>query len=114
MSATKYTIGLDYGTNSVRTLIVNVANAAGEIVTAHKRIDSTKEALRLAKESLDAGQKRHTAGSATTFEVLQLQKTMTDAEASLIKAEADYNKALSEYDRQTGATLQRNSIAITP
>src|SRR5208282_743821 len=25
MSATKYTIGLDYGTNSVRTLIVNVA-----------------------------------------------------------------------------------------
>ena len=26
MSATKYTIGLDYGTNSVRTLIVNVAN----------------------------------------------------------------------------------------
>jgi len=26
MSASKYTIGLDYGTNSVRTLIVNVAN----------------------------------------------------------------------------------------
>ena len=26
MSANKYTIGLDYGTNSVRTLIVNVAN----------------------------------------------------------------------------------------
>jgi L-ribulokinase len=26
MSATKYTIGLDFGTNSVRTLIVNVAN----------------------------------------------------------------------------------------
>src|ERR1035437_4731570 len=26
MSATKYTIGLDYGTNSVRTLIVNIAN----------------------------------------------------------------------------------------
>src|SRR5664279_5011818 len=26
MSATKYAIGLDYGTNSVRTLIVNIAN----------------------------------------------------------------------------------------
>lgn len=30
---TKYTIGLDYGTNSVRTLIVNVANGA-EVGTA--------------------------------------------------------------------------------
>ena len=26
MSASKYALGLDYGTNSVRTLIVNVAN----------------------------------------------------------------------------------------
>ena len=33
MSATKYTIGLDYGTNSVRALIVNVANGR-EVVSA--------------------------------------------------------------------------------
>src|SRR5208337_323909 len=33
MSATKYTIGLDYGTNSVRTLIVNIANGR-EVATA--------------------------------------------------------------------------------
>ncbi len=33
MSATKYTIGLDYGTNSVRTLIVNVANGC-EVASA--------------------------------------------------------------------------------
>jgi len=33
MSATKYAIGLDYGTNSVRTLIVNVANGC-EVASA--------------------------------------------------------------------------------
>jgi len=97
-----------------QSLIVNVANAAGEIETARKRIDSTQEARRLAQKSLDAGEKRHAAGSATTFEVLQLQKSMTEADSSLIRAEADYRKALSEYDRQTGATLQRNLITVTP
>ncbi|MDD5350605.1 MAG: TolC family protein [Chthoniobacteraceae bacterium] len=97
-----------------QTLIVDVANAAGEVETSRQRIDSTQEALRLAKESLSAGQKRHAAGSATTFEVLQLQRSMTEAQAALIRAEADYRKALSEYDRQTGVTLQRNAINVTP
>ena len=94
-------------------IIVSVANAAGQIETARKRVDSTQEALRLAKESLDAGRKRHEFGSATTFEVLQLQKSMTDAQAALIRAEADYRKALSEYDRQTGETLRQNAINVT-
>lgn len=96
-----------------QTIIVDVANAAGEIDTARQRIDSTNEALRLAKESLSAGEKRHAAGSATTFEVLELQKAMTQASAAVIRAEADYRKALSEYDRQTGATLQHNAISVT-
>ena len=97
-----------------QTIIVDVANAAGEVSTAHQRIDSTTEARRLARESLSAGEKRHAAGSATTFEVLQLQKSMTEAEAALIRAEADYRKALSEYDRQTGVTLERNAITVAP
>ncbi len=96
-----------------QSIMVDVAYAAGEVNTAHKRIDSTQEALRLAQESLDAGRKRHDAGKATTYEVLQLQKSMTESEASLINAQADYRKALSEYDRQTGVTLLRNAVKIT-
>ncbi|XHR27810.1 MAG: TolC family protein [Chthoniobacteraceae bacterium] len=96
-----------------QSIMVDVAYAAGEVNTARKRIDSTQEALRLAQESLDAGRKRHEAGKATTYEVLQLQKSMTESEASLINAQADYRKALSEYDRQTGVTLLRNAVQIT-
>ena len=94
-------------------IIVDVANAASEITTSHKRIDSTQEALRLARESLEAGQARHVAGAATTFEVLQLQKKLMDAEAAEIRAESDYRKAISEYYRMTGVTMERNAITMT-
>ncbi len=97
-----------------QSIIVDVAYAAGDVNTARQRIDSTQEALRLASESLDAGRKRHDAGKATTYEVLQLQRAMIEAEASLIRAQADYRTALSEYDRRTGVTLQRNAINVTP
>ena len=97
-----------------QAIVVSVANAADEAGTAKQRIDTTREALRLARESLDAGGERLKAGVATTFEVLELQRKLAQAEASEIKAEADYRNALAEYDRQTGMTLERNGIAVAP
>jgi len=97
-----------------QAIIVEVANAAGNIETARKRIDTTREALELAQESLDAGNERLRAGSATAFEVLELQRKLTEAEASLIRAEADYRNAVTQFDRRTGTTLLRNRITITP
>ncbi len=94
-------------------IIVEVANAAGHIETAQQRVRTTREALRLAKESLAAGNERLKAGTATAFEVLELQRKETEAEASLIKAEGDYRNAISEYDLRTGTTLLRNRVTIT-
>lgn len=95
-------------------IMVDVANAAGQINTNRQRIDATREALRLAAESQDAGQARLKAGTATTFEVLQLQEKLATAQAAKIKAEGDYLNAIAEYDRQTGTTLERNGIAVAP
>ncbi len=94
-------------------IIVEVANAATEVETAHKRIATTREALQLANESLSAGGDRLKAGSATPFEVLELQRRLAESEAAVIKAEADYRNALSEYDRRTGMTLLRNGITLS-
>ncbi|HWL54520.1 MAG TPA: TolC family protein [Chthoniobacteraceae bacterium] len=93
-------------------IIVEVANAAGHIETARQRVETTREALRLARESLAAGNERLKAGTATAFEVLELQRKETEAEASLIKAEGDYRNAISEYDLRTGTTLVRNRVTI--
>jgi outer membrane protein TolC len=91
-------------------IVVNVDNASGQIVTSRERVASTSEATRLARESLDAGEQKLKAGTGTTFEVLDLQEKLTEAEAAEIRARADYNNAVGEYYRQTGTALRVHNV----
>ncbi|MGB8170594.1 MAG: TolC family protein [Chthoniobacteraceae bacterium] len=93
-------------------IIVDVDNASGQIVTSRQRITSTREARRLARESLDAGEERLRAGTGTTFVVLELQKKLAESELAELRAVADYNKAVSEYQRQTGTTLREHHVVM--
>lgn len=93
-------------------IIVEVDNASGQIITARERIASTKEASRLAQESLDAGEERLRVGTGRTFEVLELQKRLIEAEAAELRARSDYNKAVSEYYRKTGTMLRIYNVSM--
>lgn len=93
-----------------QAIVVDVDNASGQIVTSRERIASTSEATRLARESLDAGEQKLKAGTGTTFEVLDLQQKLASAQAAELRARADYNKAVSEYQRQTGTALKVHNV----
>jgi outer membrane protein len=93
-------------------IVVDVDNASGAIVSARERIVSTAEASKLAAESLDAGEQRLGVGTGTTFEVLELQRRLVEAEFTQNRARADYNKAVNEYYRRTGVTLGVYHIEI--
>ncbi len=93
-------------------IVVSVGNAAGQIETAQKRVQSTRHALELAQATLDAEVKRLRAGTSTTFQVAQQQEIVSGAEVSAARAKADYAKALAEYDRQLGVTLEKLNINI--
>ena len=93
-------------------IVVDVDNASGQIITARQRIASTAEASKLAQESLDAGEERLRAGTGTTFEVLELQKRLVEAEYAQLLARADYNKAVNNYYKQTGVTLREYRVTI--
>jgi outer membrane protein len=95
-----------------QTIIVQIDNAAGQITTNRERIESTQEARKLAEESLAAGEERLRAGTGTTFEVLELQDRLSSAEFAELRARSDYNKAVAEYYRQTGTTLQERRVTI--
>lgn len=95
-----------------QAIIVQVDNANGAVTTARQRIEATTEASKLARESLSAGEARLVAGTGTTFEVLELQKKLAEAETSELQSRADYHKAIARYHLQTGSTLKVHQVKV--
>jgi len=97
-----------------QNIVVLVGNAAGQIESAQKRIQADRKARELAKATLDAEEKRLRFGTGSTFFVAQQQELLAIAEVQEAGAHADYYKALAEYDRQLGVTLDKLNIKIDP
>jgi outer membrane protein TolC len=93
-------------------ILVNVSNAAQQVESTRKRVATTQTARELNEEMLQAELKRLRAGTGSTFSVLYQQEQLSSAEISAAQAEADHCKALAEYDRQTGHTLESHRIAL--
>jgi hypothetical protein len=66
----------------------------------------------LARQSLDAEQKKYALGASTSTLVLQNQAAMTQAEVTLVSAKAAYEKSEIELDRATGLLLDHAGILI--
>ncbi len=95
-----------------QSITVQVDNAAGQITTTRKLIESTRAGRVFAERTLEAAQSRLAAGKATTFEVLQFQRDLATAEINEVGALTGHQKALADYARATGATLERNRLRL--
>lgn len=97
-----------------QAIVVQVGNAAGRIETAQKRIQADRQARELAQATLDAEVKRLRVGQSSTFFVAQQQELLSIAEVREAAAMSDYHKALADYDRQLGVTLEKLNVSIEP
>jgi outer membrane protein len=97
-----------------QAIVVLVGNAAGQIETAQKRIEVDRRARALAQATLDAEEKRLRVGQSSTFFVAQQQELVSIAEVREAAAMSDYHKALAEYDRQLGVTLEKLNVSLEP
>ena len=82
------------------------AKVSREVIASQEKVvEQADEALRLAKERLNAG-------AGTQLDVLNAQVALTSARTTQKQALSDYNVALAEYDRATGAeTISDPTIA---
>ena len=91
-------------------IAVEIAAAAGQIETTRQRVAATRTALDLARQALEAEQKKLQAGSGRTLDVLTSQEQLALVESSYARALADQRRAHATYERETGVTLERRKI----
>jgi outer membrane protein len=95
--------------NQVR---IEVRNAQFGVQQNRASVTSAQAAVDLARQSLDAEQKKYALGASTSTLVLQNQAAMTQAEVTLVSAKALYEKAEVELDRAIGVLLDHAGIQI--
>lgn len=84
-------------------VVIDVDNALSAIERAKERIAAAVEALRLAK-TLEEGERfRFSLGATSVLFVNLRERNSVDAEAQVIRAKADYQKALALYQWSIGA-----------
>jgi len=95
--------------NQVR---IEVRNAQFALQQNRAQVQAAQAAVDLAKESLDAEQKKYALGASTNILVLQAQTSLTQAESNLLAAKSAYEKSRVEMDRSIGLTLNHLGIEI--
>src|SRR5262249_25109680 len=95
--------------NQVR---IEVRNAQFSVTQNRAAVQAAQAAVALAKQSLDAEQKKFNLGASTSTLVLQNQSGLATAESNLVSAMAAYEKAQIELDRATGLLLEHAGIDL--
>jgi outer membrane protein len=92
---------------------IEVRNAQFAATQNNAAVKSAEAAVALAKQSLDAEQKKFALGASTSTLVLQNQSQLATAESNLVSAMAAYEKAQIELDRATGLLLEHAGIVTS-
>ncbi|MBA3334274.1 MAG: TolC family protein [Acidobacteria bacterium] len=93
-------------------VISEVRNAVQAVETARQRVLTARRARESAEIQIQGERKLFDVGRSTTFLLFQRENALTNARNAVIRAETDYNKALSDLQRATSTTFRFNNIEV--
>lgn len=93
---------------------VAISAAVRQVRTNIRRVQSAQVNVRLQREKLQAEQKKFENGMSTSFQVLQFQDDLANAETRENLAKNDYAKALVELSRAKATILAERGILVAP
>ena len=93
-------------------VVVDVDNALSAIERAKERVAAATESLRMAK-TLEEGERfRFSLGATSVLFVNLRERNSVDSEMQLVRAKADYQKALALYQWATGTWAKSQPSAV--
>ncbi|QOY87419.1 TolC family protein [Paludibaculum fermentans] len=95
--------------NQVR---VDVQNAMIGLEQAKARYDAARTSRTLALQTLEADQKKFSLGASTSFQVVQDQRDLANAQSSEVQAMANYTHARISLEQALGRTLDVNHVSV--
>jgi outer membrane protein len=94
-------------------IATQVRDAGRSVQTNLKRVDSARAARDLAEQRLAAEERKYAAGIQVSFFVFQAQRDLTTARTAEIKAIADYNKSIVDFEAlQEASVIGTNASTI--
>lgn len=90
----------------------DVRNASQALRSAEARLASAAATRSSTEQQYESEQRQFKAGTSTVFLVLQRQNELLAARGRELQAQTDLNKAITEFQRATGNTLQANNVAL--
>jgi outer membrane protein TolC len=91
---------------------IEVRNAQFALQQNRARVEAATTARDLAQHTFEIEQRKYALGASTSYQVLQTQRDLAQAESARVGAMAAYEKSRVELDRVTGLTLTHNGIEI--
>jgi outer membrane protein TolC len=91
---------------------LDVRNAAQAVESARQRVLTARSARANAEVQLEGEQRLYSVGRSTTFLLFQRQNALANARDAELRAETDYNKAVSNLQHATSTTLHANNVVV--
>ena len=95
-----------------QSIEADVHNLLQAVRSAEARLSAAASARSTTEQQYDSEQRRLQAGLSTVFLVLQRQTELIAARGRELQAQTDLNRAIANFRRATGETLQVHNISI--
>lgn len=94
-------------------IFAEIREALRNLNSAEKSLEAAKISKTLAEKNLEAERKRYENGLSTNYQLLLVQKDLSEAQSREIYAKIAYKKAQINYYYKVGLLLEKNNISVS-
>jgi outer membrane protein len=94
------------------TIVLGVRNALIALQQDRNQVAAAGKARELAQQTLDAEQKKYQLGSSTSYNVVLRSRDLTAAQGTELRAKANLEEAVVNFNQAMGRTLEVNHIIV--